>query len=266
MAAQFHVRRKVAQAQQGVDPVEPVLKFRQPLVDDVRAGVVEAVAHVVVAGELVPQDIADDGLSVLVKVYIHGVFIAINIFFQQPVVAVNHRLRVLRGPALRFCGNGAFGGMPVFGVADAVDPKAEKSHGGLEHTGRTQGFEGQGLHFCQVQTAVVIVRVQRAQQFAGERLVLELGYGFGQGRGAVLRHPGQGIFGAGIQAGGGCRAVGRAVIGGLRPPLILPLILALSLILPAAQHGCNAVFGHKVEHLSALHFQIGGAGPRHVVV
>ena len=238
--------RKVPQAQNGVDLVEPCLEFRKMVLDDARAGIVEAVAHVGVASKFVPQDVADDGLTFLIEIDINGVFIAINVLFQQPVVAVNNRLRILLGPALCFGGNVAFGGQPVCLIADAVYAKAEKTYCWFENAGHTHFLEGQCLHFCQVQAAVVIVRVQRAQELARERLVLELANSLGQSRGAVLRHPGQGIFRAGVQA-----RRGRGFV---------------ILLLPVVQHGGKAGFGHKVEPLLVLHLKSGCAGPRHIVV
>ena len=92
VAAQFHMDGVIAQAQALVDLVEP--RFQRPghAADDVRAGVVQAVAHVFGRGEVVLEDVADDGLAAAVEIDVHGIFRALDDRIQNrlQLVAQEH--------------------------------------------------------------------------------------------------------------------------------------------------------------------------------
>ena len=174
VAAQFHMGGKVPQPQQGVDLIEPVFKFRKVCPHDRSAGVVQAVAHVRGRGKFVPQNIADNGPALRVKVHVHGEFVTVDVFLDEPVFAVHHAVGVLLAPACGLVLNGGKGCLPVGPVAHNAHPKAEEAHGWLDHAGQAQLFKGQHAQGVEAEPAVKIIAVEGAQQLAGQGLVFEL--------------------------------------------------------------------------------------------
>ncbi len=83
-----------------------------------------------------PQNIADNGPPLRIKVHVHGVFVTVDVFFDEPVLTVHHTVGVLLAPACCLVLNGGEGCLPVGPVAHNAHPKTEKTHGWLDHAGQ----------------------------------------------------------------------------------------------------------------------------------
>lgn len=201
VAAQFHMDGVIAQAQAFVEPVEPGFQRPGHAADDVRAGVVQAVAHVFGRGEVVLEDVADDGLAAAVEIDVHGIFRALDEGFQQPDLVVQHGGGIFLAPAYGAGRDVVTGGAPLPGVLDAVDAQAEEAHGGLEHAGAGQAVE-MGLHdLPQGQLAEMEIGEERGQAPAEQQLVLEqFGGAYQPGIARTAVEPVQGVFRIAVQA------------------------------------------------------------------
>ena len=94
-------------------------------------------------------------------------------------------------------------GEPVGPVAHNAHAKAEKTHRRLDHAGQAQLFKRQMPQGVKAEPAVKIVVVKRPQQLAGQGLVFKL-FNAAHKLGIVhmLAHPGQRLFGTGVDARG----------------------------------------------------------------